>query len=442
MKRCIMRWPGLLFVSCVLLVSGCANGPDSANKNPIIPSGNSSLLKSSCSRAPVSSVPDADLAAVVAGNTDFAFDLFAQLRTASGNLACSPYSISLALAMTYGGARTQTETAMAGTLHFTLGQTALHPAFNRLDQELMSRGAGTQGREGAGFKLSLVNALWGRVGSSFYQQYIDLLGVNYGAGMHLLDFAGQTEASRITINDSVSFWTNQKINDLLPQGALDVYTRLVLTNTVYFDAMWQDTFEHKNTYPQYFYRSANDSALDSTMSRIDSMPYAEGAGWQAVELLYDGGDMSMIILLPQSGQYAAFETGLNKAVYNNIITALAPRYVDLHLPKFNITTSSFSLADVLISLGMGIAFDPESADFSGIGDNPPWIANVYHKAFITVDEKGTTAAAATAVIMVDSAILLPEMPVEFNADRPFIYLIRDRATNTILFLGRVVDPSL
>jgi serpin B len=423
-----------------LLLTGCLIDKTDSGKNNAVTG--SQLLKSSLARAPITGVPDADVSTLAAGNSNFAFDLYAQIRSNSGNLACSPYSISLALAMTYGGARAQTDSAMAGTMHFTLGQTALHPAFNRLDQELMSRGAGAQGREGAGFKLSLVNALWGQNNFTFHTDYLDLLAADYGAGMHLLDFISQAEACRVTINDSVSFWTNQKIRDLIPTGALDASTRLVLTNTVYFDAMWQDTFEHKNTFPQYFYRSVNDSALDSTMSRIDTMSYAEGADWQALELPYDGNEMSMVIFLPKAGQYDAFEASLNSQVYNSIIALLAPRYVNLHLPKFNITTSSFSLAPVLKSLGMSVAFS-DLADFSGISDNPLYIGNVIHKAFVAVDEKGTTAAAATAIILETLSFhQLPETPVDFIANRPFVYLIRDKATNTILFLGRVSDPGL
>ncbi|MDD5675153.1 MAG: serpin family protein, partial [Chitinivibrionales bacterium] len=306
----------------------------------------------------------------------------------------------------------------------------------------MSRGAGAQGREGAGFKLSLVNALWGQAGFSFYQQYIDLLGANYGAGMHLLDFASQPDAGRLTINDSVSYWTNAKIKDLLPQGSIDGLTRLVLTNTVYFDAMWQDTFKRSDTYKRVFYRSATDSVMDSTMSRIDSMPYAAGPGWQAIEMLYDGGDMSMVIILPDSGAFDAFETGFNIQVYANVIAALAPQFVDVSLPKFNIANSSFSVKTILTGLGMQNAFNPDSADFSGICNERLYIGDVIHKAFVKVDEKGTTAAAATAVIMQTLSMhVLPAVPIQFKANRPFIYLIRDRATNTILFLGRVVDPQ-
>jgi len=387
--------------------------------------------------APQVSAPD--LEALVDGNSAFAFDLYLQLKDEEGNLFYSPYSISLALAMTYSGARTETEAQMADAMRFTLPQNRLHPAFNALALELDSRGQGAQGKDGEGFRLNIVNAIWGQQDYVFLTDFLDLLAVNYGAGLRILDFINATEESRVTINDWVSDQTEGRIKDLIPEGAISPITRLVLTNAIYFNAAWEYPFGENMTEDGAFYRLDGGEVTVPMMSQKETFGYGEGDGYQAVELLYDGQELSMVILLPASGQFEAFEAALDAAQVDGIIGSLEHRQVDLTMPRFEFD-SSFSLQAALAAMGMPLAFS-EIADFSGMtGNRDLFIMDVVHKAFVSVDEEGTEAAAATAVVMGATA-MPPSEAVEVTIDRPFIFLIRDIETGAILFVGRTLDPS-
>jgi serpin B len=383
-------------------------------------------------------VSASDLNALVEGNSAFAFNLYQQLKSEEGNLFYSPYSISLALAMTYAGARGETESQMADALNFILPQDRLHPAFNALALELDSRGQGAQGKDGEGFRLNIVNAIWGQKDYQFLANFLDVLAVNYGAGLRVLDFIGAPEESRLTINDWVADQTEDRIKDLIPPGLINSLTRLVLTNAIYFNAKWQHTFEEAMTEDGLFHLLDGSQLTVPMMRQTESFKYAEGDGYQAVELLYDGGELSMVILLPDSGQFEAFEDSLSAETVTGIIENLEYQQVDLTMPKFEFD-SSFSLQEALSALGMPIAFSG-SADFSGMtGNRELFISDVVHKAFVSVDEAGTEAAAATAVVVGETA--MPPAPVTMTIDRPFIFLIRDIETGTILFVGRTLDPS-
>jgi len=384
-------------------------------------------------------VSTSDSTKLVEDNSEFAFDLYQALRQQKGNLFYSPYSISLALAMTYAGARGGTEQQMADTLHFELQQALLHPAFNALDLELASRGEGAKGKDDKGFRLHIVNAIWGQKDYKFLNQFLDVLAVNYGAGLRLLDFISEPEQSRITINNWVSDQTEGKIKDLIPQGVIDDLTRLVLTNAIYFNAAWLNPFENELTSDRAFHLLEGDDVTVPMMTQTNSFGYATGDGYQAVELLYDGSELSMIILLPNSGQFESFQNSLNAALVDHIVSDLQSRQVSLTMPKFEFE-SEFSLADTLAAMGMPMAFSDE-ADFSGMtGNRELTISDVVHKAFVSVDEAGTEAAAATAVVV--GLTSAPEQPVQVTVDRPFIFLIRDIETGTILFVGQVMNPSL
>jgi len=384
-------------------------------------------------------VAASDLADLVNGNSAFAFGLYHLLREEKdGNLFYSPYSISLALAMTYGGARGETEQQMADTLHFTLPQDRLHPAFNDLDLELAKRGEGAQGKDGQGFRLNIVNAIWGQQGYKFLPEFLDTLAENYGAGLRLLDFAGNPEASRVTINDWVSDQTENRIKDLIPQGIIDKLTRLVLTNAIYFNAAWAEPFKKDLTTDGPFHLLDGSQVTVPMMRQTTSFGYAEGEGYQAVELPYDGRELAMVIFLPEAGKVETFENSLDARQVEAIIESLQYREVALTMPKFEIE-SDFSLVEALSAMGMPVAFSA-SADFSGMdGTRNLCIGDVIHKAFVSVDEAGTEAAAATAVVMKLTA--MPEPAVGVTVDRPFIFLIRDIETGTILFVGRVVNPA-
>lgn len=385
-------------------------------------------------------VAASDLADLVNGNSAFALGLYHFLREEKdGNLFYSPYSISLALAMNYAGARGETAQQMADTLHFTLPQDRLHPAFNGLDLELASRGEGAKGKDSQGFRLNIVNAIWGQQGYKFLPAFLDTLAENYGAGLRLLDFAGNPEASRVTINDWVSDQTEGRIKDLIPQGVIDKLTRLVLTNAIYFNAAWAEPFKEELTTDGPFHLLDGSQVTVPMMKQTTSFGYAEGEGYQAVELPYDGRELAMVIFLPAAGKFETFENSLDAGKVEAIIESLNYREVALTMPKFEVE-SDFSLVDALAAMGMPVTFSA-GADFSGMdGTRNLYIGDVIHKAFVSVDEAGTEAAAATAVVMKLTA--MPEPAVEVTVDRPFLFLIRDIETGAILFVGRVVNPAL
>jgi serpin B len=386
--------------------------------------------------------PDAsadEQALLVEGNSAFAFALYQALKGEEGNLFYSPYSISLALAMTYAGARGETAEQMAATLHLLLEQARLHPAFNWLDAELAKRGEGAQGKDGEGFRLNVVNAIWGQRDYEFLSEFLDVLAENYGAGLRILDFINEAEECRVTINDWVSNQTEGRIEDLIPQGAISELTRLVLTNAIYFNAAWKYPFDKGVTSNGPFHLLDGGQLTAPIMRQVESFGYTKGEGYQAVELPYNGTELSMVILLPASGQFQSFEKGLQAQKISAIISALRPTRVALAMPKFEFE-SEFSLKDTLADMGMPDAFCPGDADFSGMtGNRDLFISEVVHKAFVAVDEAGTEAAAATAVMM--SLTAVPEPPVEVTIDRPFVFLIRDIETGAILFVGRVLNPS-
>ena len=419
-----------LMVAMVVALVGCGGGMGGGQRAP------GESVRSSKPRVAAPEVAAPDLAEQVGGNSAFAFDLYQALREKDGNLFYSPHSISLALAMTYAGARGETERQMAGALHFMLPQERLHPAFNSLDQALASRGQGAQGQDGEGFRLNVVNAIWGQQGYEFLPAFLDLLAENYGAGLRVLDFASAPEEARGTINEWVSQQTEERIKDLLPQGAVDALTRLVLTNAIYFNAAWADAFEAAQTQDGPFYLLDGSEVSVPLMRQTSGFGYAEGEGYQAVELPYDGRELAMVVLLPRAGDFERFESALDAGRVEQIVGSLEHQQVRLAMPRFEFE-SGFSLKEALAALGMADAFS-EQADFSGMtGQRDLFISEVVHKAFVSVDEKGTEAAAATAVIMKLTAAV--EEPVEVTMDRPFVFLIRDLETGAILFVGRVVD---
>ena len=397
------------------------------------------LVRSEKQRVTSPDVSEADLATLVDGNSVFALELYQQLGQEDGNLFYSPYSISLALAMTYAGARGETGQQMADTLHFILSQDRLHPALNSLDLELSQRGEGAKGKDGEGFRLNIVNAIWGQKDYHFLPTFLDLLAENYGAGLRTLDFANAPEESRITINNWVSDQTENRIEDLIPRGLIDALTRLVLTNAIYFNAAWQHPFNEDVTEDGPFYLLDGGQVTVPMMRQTESFGYAQGDGYQVVELPYDGRELSMVILLPQPGQFERFEGSLDAQWVNAIVEELEPGRVAVTMPRFEFE-SAFSLNEILAAMGMPVAFSG-GADFSGMtGNTDLFISHVVHKAFVCVDEAGTEAAAATAVVMKLTAA--PGTPVEVvTVDRPFVFLIRDIETGTILFVGRIVDPS-
>ncbi|MBN2457165.1 MAG: serpin family protein [Sedimentisphaerales bacterium] len=377
-----------------------------------------------------------NIKAVVEGNNRFAFDLYKKLVThpdaqkQDGNLFFSPYSISTALAMTYAGARGETQKQMAEVLHFSLPQDCLHPALGVLQRQLNSGG------EKGGYQLRVANALWGQKGYGFLQEFIKLTEKNYGAGLWEVDFINETEKARRNINAWVERKTEDKIKELIKKGILGGDTVLVLTNAIYFKGDWQVQFDKKDTKESQFMISAKNKVKVPMMYLKEDFNYCSDENLQVLELPYKGEHLSMIVLLPkQIGGLQRIEQLLTPGNLNIWLQKLHKQEIIVYLPKFKMTWGAFELKDILIDMGMPAAFI--DADFSGIsGNRELFISNVLHKAFVEVNEQGTEAAAATAVAMKATSI----GPV-FRADHPFIFLIKDNQSGSILFTGRVMNPA-
>jgi len=379
-------------------------------------------------------VSESELAQLVQGNTEFALDLFRVLREEDGNLFFSPYSVSVALAMAYAGARDATAIEMAETLRFTLDPRRLHPAFNSLALNLARRAEESDGE----FRLTVANSFWGQRGHPFLPYFLEVLSVNYGAGIRLVNFAKSPDASRRAINNWVSEETNGKIRDLIPPGAISDLTRLVLANAIYLKALWPEPFREELTVERPFHLLDGGERRVPTMKTLLTTYYIQGDGYQAARLPLTGG-CSMLVIVPDVARYREFEASLDAKLLETIRDSLELRRVRLFLPKFEYR-SRFSLAEALSTLGMGEAFGP-GADFSGMdGTRDLFIGAVAHQSFVAVDELGIEAAGATAVIVVPG-LPPPLPPAELRIDRPFIFLIQDHLTGAILFVGRVLDPA-
>jgi len=375
-----------------------------------------------------------DMAELARGINRFAFDLYGRLSAdkGEGNLFVSPYSLSTALAMTYAGARGETADQMAKTLRFPFESPRLHSACGALIKGLQS--------EGRSYQLFVANALWGQEGFRFRPDFLKLAASEYGARLDNVDFRGDAGGARKRINAWVAEQTNGKIKDLLKPPNPSPETALVLTNAVYFRAAWAGPFAEAMTKPEDF-RAASDKVVRvPMMHQTGLLGYLDGGQFQALELPYEGGGLSMTILLPrQVGGLDELDRSLGEDRVAGWLSRLKPSRVAVALPKFRMT-SAYELKAVLSAMGMPLAFSPE-ADFSGVSEDKKLaLSDVVHEAYVGVDEKGTEAAAASAVIMGRSAP--PSGPiVTFRADHPFVFLIRDRPTGTILFLGRVRDPG-
>lgn len=379
-----------------------------------------------------------DLASVSAGIDAFGLDLYRALAEseqapASGNLFFSPYSISTALAMVHGGARGETERQMADTLHYSLPQDRLHPAFNALDLALLA--------PGQPFTLTVANAAWGQESYKFRPAYLDLLATNYGAGVRQADFVSeaQREAARTAINRWADERTNGRIREIITPDLLTDMTRLVLTNAIYFKGEWAIPFRASDTREQAFTRLDGSQVAAQVMRQRGAWVVGEGADYQAVELPYKGERIRMIAILPAEGHLAEFERSLDAARLAEVLRSLKREEdVALLIPKFKFE-AGYRLEEVLPDMGMPDVFDDWRADLSGMyePDQLPLVLRyVVHKAFVAVDEKGTEAAAATAAIA--EAV---SMPLTVVFDRPFLFLIRDTETGALLFLGRLADPT-
>jgi serpin B len=372
---------------------------------------------------------DAAVQAAVQGNTEFALALYQELSAKEGNLFFSPYSISTALAMTYAGARGETARQMAQALHFSLEQEQLHPAFALLEEHL----AGVQ-KKGQ-VQLRVANSLWPDERFALLEAFLALAKRFYGVQVTPVNY-GEPEPARQRINAWVEEKTEKRIRDLIPPGVLSPFTALVLVNAIYFKGDWASQFEPRLTKESPFWVTPQEQVQVMMMAQKHEFGYGRVDGLQILELPYAGEDLSMVVLLPgERDGLAALEDRLTAENLDRWTRYLWETEVEVYLPRFEVTLP-FSLSSTLMAMGMVDAF--RNADFSGMAEGPLGIDEVLHKAFVKVNEEGTEAAAATAVVMGRS---IPAPPAIFCADHPFLFFIRENATGSILFLGRMVNPA-
>ncbi|MGB8029576.1 MAG: serpin family protein [Terracidiphilus sp.] len=383
------------------------------------------------------SAPPADQAEAVNGSNAFAVDLYAQLSKQPGNLFFSPESISTAFGMAYAGAHGDTATEMQHVFHFTLPPGRLHPAMGALLAEMNA--------PHKGYELHVADALWAQQDSSFEESYLKLVHNDYGAGFHRVNFKILPDSVRATINAWIEKQTNDKIKDMLAPGVLNTMTRLVLTNAIYFKGDWLDQFDAEATQKEEFHLSATQWVMAPMMHRTGGYRYYDGGTFQALELPYAGNEISMVVLLPkQTDGLAALEQSFSSGVAGEWIQKLEPvDKVILTMPRFTMT-QQFELSSALSAMGMPQAFSG-AADFSGMTGKPDFsISAAIHKAYIDVNEQGTEAAAATSIVMRATAARVPfpePPPIVFRADHPFLFILLDTRSGSMLFLGRVADPT-
>ncbi len=417
-----------------------ATTPSAATRPPIV-------FATTRALAPVKPAPrvdaptDAEIAVFAKSNNAFGLDLYGKARAQAGNVAIAPISVTSALTMTWGGARGETAAQMKKVLH---AEGDAGPAM-----DVAGKLVGSFGNDGNKVTLRVANRLFGEKTYAFDPAYLDHTRAAFGAPLESLDFKGAFEASRGHINDWVAGQTQDRIKELLPAGALDADTSLVLTNAIYFLGAWASPFAIAATRPAPFHATAKAASDVPTMSQTEQFRFAATDGVRVLEMPYAGGDVAMTFVLPDAPDgLDAVEKRLSTATIDAWTSALKPDRVAVALPKFEIApAASLALGGALQELGMPIAFDKSKADFSGmINAKSPadrlFISKVFHKAFVKLDEKGTEAAAASAVVMSGPGGVAPSAPPSaFKADHPFLFLLRHVKSGAVLFMGRVSDPS-
>lgn len=421
----------IIAIALIIFLSGCVEpSPPSINNTSV----NSTGVNNTQVNDTGSTLEGVN--AVVNANNQFAFDLYSQFKDENkdDNIFFSPYSISVALAMTYEGANGQTAEEMRNVLHIPEDANLRRANFAKIINEI--------NKKDAKYNLSTANALWAQKDYTFLEDYTNAVEKYYGGKVTNLDFVGESEKSRQTINNWVENQTNNKIKDLIPQGVLNAYTRLVLTNAVYFKGTWVKQFDKNDTRDEDFKTSSGQTVKVPMMKLTGEdakFNYAETDAIQILEMSYVGGNLSMLIILPKDNNLDNVEESITPENLSEWRNMLTERKIEVYIPKLKFETKYFMAQD-LIAMGMPSAFN--AADFSGMtGQKDLMIGQVIHQAFVEVNEEGTEAAAATAVIGVMTAgpngVTIPV----FRADHPFIFIIQQKDTDNILFLGRVSDPS-
>ena len=401
---------------------------------------NTEMIKSDLPRIGVENLPPETVSNLVLANNQFAFDFYSQIRSkyTNENIVISPFSINLSLAMVSGGASGQTQAEMYQVLHNQDLGDQIHPAWNNLSAEIESRANFPKTQE-AGFDLKITNAIWGQAGYSFEKTYLDLLAKYYGAGLRLADFKNEPETARLQINDWVAEQTDQHILDLIPDGAIHPLTRLAVINAVYFKAPWRFPFQSENTNQEIFFQRNGETVEVPMMHQTQDLSYVKTEELSMVVFPYSAGKLEMVFIQPSADKFDVFEQELTPQTLKSLWEQQKWGSVRFSLPRYQFSTD-VNLSDALIKMGMPSAFDPDRADFSNITkEEQIYIDAALHKAFIDVNEEGTEAAAATAILLAGKGMPAKE-PVEINLNSPFFFILQDRETNAILFYGRVMNP--
>jgi serine protease inhibitor len=417
-----------LIITIIVLFSACKTRTETTDK----PDPTTESNDGKTTEMPTNTYSDAE---VVKANNSFAFELYGEIGSEK-NQIFSPFSISSALAMTYAGARKTTAEEFVKVFHFTSDQDAFHPAYKKLIADIESA-------QNEDLQISVANALWPQKKYVFLKEYLDLMKEYYGVEITYLDYKKDAEGSRLIINKWVEDKTNDKIKDLLKPGILTELTRMVLTNAIYFKGDWKNAFNEDATYEAPFFLDKNEQVLAERMNITQgSVKYMENEDLSMLELPYSKDKMSMVFILPKEKDgIEGLEKNLNYMNYNRWYMQMNPQKVIIGIPKFKIDFY-IDLSEVLKAMGLETAFTG-NANFSGMtGIEDLKIDKVIHKAFIEVNEAGTEAAAATAVIMIEkTSAISPPPPKAFIADHPFIYIIKDNKTGAILFMGKVMNPK-
>lgn len=369
---------------------------------------------------------------LVEANFNFAVKMYHSMKNGDRNLFFSPYNISYTLSMLYPGARTETASQIKKALCYNYPDNNIPQSFKKLNDELINN---TPAR----ITLKSASAVWGSKESAINTDFINIIKENYNTAPEFLDFVNEPGGALNRINQWVSDNTGGKIKNIISQNSVTPDTKMILTGALYFDAWWYKEFKPRVTKNEPFYQIDGKIISVPMMNNNLAANYKETDSYQALELLYNVFDYSMIIILPKKGSFSKVENMMTPELLKSIIKSLGPKRIILKLPKFKYTSQTVSLNNILMTMGMRDAFTT-SADFSGIFESEkPFVSQVLHKAFVEVNETGTTAGAATGVEITEGAT--PDTNINFFCDRPFIYLIYNKKIGTILFIGRMMNPK-
>ncbi len=433
-----------------LALTGCArpvtaNPParDASSRSANVPPAGGALApqRPAVQTPPPPPAPDADQRDVARSSNAFGADLYRVIRSQPGNLVFSPASVTLAFGMTASGARGDTAAELRSAFHFALPEDRLHAALGTLSRNWNHPATGR-------FELATANRIYGQHGWPFVPAFLDVTSRLYDAPLEVVDFRSNADAQRAHINQWVSDRTRTRIQDLLPPGALSAATRMVLVNAVYLHARWAAPFEREATSEAPFHAQGAPATVSvPTMHRAGSFATAARDGYQVLEIPYSQPGFVFDIVMPDAVDgLPALEARWQSTAPDAFFAGLAPQQRALALPRFRVAPDGMTLSQSLRALGVRLAFDSSAADFSGIApftrtDDRLYVSEAFHKAFVAVDEAGTEAAAATAVVVAETgAAIMPAPPTPFLVDRPFLFFLRDTSTGAILFAGRVVDP--